>query len=395
MRVEETKKLESNIKKFYLFQILLGMMFYFPILVLFWQSNGLSLTEVMILQSIVSISMVIFEIPTGYFADVFGRKKSFISAGFFLAMSIFVYCFSYNFHHFLVCELLWMIGFALISGADSAFLYDTLAALKKENQYKKIFGKARFYYLLAISGASIIGGFIGKINFRWTFYAMLPFVILLIPLSFSFTEPRKHNQVFRGTNLSRLIDILKYSFKNRKIKWLMIYSAIIFTFNGTAQWLYQPYFKLTGLDILYFGFVFAAFNLVAALSSKYAHAIEEKIGQKYSLVMLVFLMVTSYLLMGNFVFLFSFSFAFLNEIVFGFSKPIITDYINKIVSSDARATILSAQSMVGRLLYAAILPLAGWLADIYTLPQALSILGITTFVAGIIILVILHIERII
>lgn len=149
------------------------------------------------------------------------------------------------------------------------------------------------------------------------------------------------------------------------------------------------------MDIFYFGFVFAAFNLVAALSSKYAHQIEEKLGQKHSLILLIILVGGSYLLMSNFIYLFSFSFAFIQQFVRGFSKPVITDYINKLVSSDIRATVLSAQNLVGRLFYAAIIPIIGWTADVYTLVQALLVLGITTFVAGIVILMILQKDRVI
>ena len=69
------KKLQSNIWKFYLFDIFGAMLFAVPIIVLFWQENGLSLTQIMILQSLFSIAMVILEIPTGYLADIYGRKN--------------------------------------------------------------------------------------------------------------------------------------------------------------------------------------------------------------------------------------------------------------------------------------------------------------------------------
>ncbi len=49
-----------------------------PIIVLFFQEHGLSLTEIMILQAGYSISVAVFEIPSGYISDVFGRKKTII-----------------------------------------------------------------------------------------------------------------------------------------------------------------------------------------------------------------------------------------------------------------------------------------------------------------------------
>ena len=49
-----------------------------PIIVLFFKENGLSLFEVMILQSVYSLTVAITEIPSGYIADYFGRRKSII-----------------------------------------------------------------------------------------------------------------------------------------------------------------------------------------------------------------------------------------------------------------------------------------------------------------------------
>ena len=379
--------MKSNIWKFYLFNILSAMAFFVPVIVLFWQENGLNMSQIMILQSLFSLTVVFLEVPSGYFADIFGRKKTLILASLFMTIGIFTYSLGYNFYQFLVAEILWAFGISFISGTDSAFIYDTLKELKQEELYKKVIGNAVFCNLLAVSVASIAGGFIGKINFRWTFYAMLPFLILLILLSFSLKEPKRYKLIFKKNYLFELMKILQNALiKNEKIRWLIIYSAIIAGFNNAVLWLYQPYFNLTGLDIFYFGFVFAAFNVIAAISSKYAHRIEEKLGQKYSLVLLIILVSGSYLLMSHFIYLFSFSFAFIQQFVRGFSRPVITDYINKLISSEVRATILSAQNLVGRLFYAAIIPIIGWIVDVYTLVQALFVLGVTSLIAGIIIL---------
>lgn len=396
MEGDERKGLEGNIWKFYVFQILSALTFFVPVIVLFWQENGLNLTQIMILQSLYSLAVVALEVPTGYFADVFGRRKSLILSGAFITLGVFAYSLGFSFYQFLIAEILWGVGVALLSGADSALVFDTLKDLGEENRYKKIMGNGVFYYLVATSAASVIGALIGKIDFRWTFFAMLPFMLLLIPVSFSLREPRRHKLIFERGYLLELFRTLKRSvIGNEKIRWLIVYSAVIMGFNTAVLWLYQPYFLMTGMDLAYFGVVFAAFNGVAALCSKYAHRIEEGLGQRHSLIMLIILMGCSYLLMGNFVLLFSFSFAFIQQFVRGFSKPVITDYINKLTSSDVRATVLSAQNLVGRLFYALIIPVIGWAADVYSITQALSIMGITSLVAGLIILLLLHRDNVI
>ncbi|MCK5475327.1 MAG: MFS transporter [Candidatus Pacebacteria bacterium] len=391
-----TKKIEGNIWKSYIFQILCGLFFSVPVMVLFWQDNGLSLMEIMILQSLFSITVVLLEVPTGYFADVFGRRKALIYASFFSFFGFLIYGLSYNFYQFLIAEIFLAFAISFTSGADSALLYDTLKDLKKEDLYKKIWGNILSYGLVSIAFASIIGGFVGKIDLRWTIYLSIPFLALLIPLSFSLKEPKRHKTIFKEGYLFELFKTIKYTIiKNRKLKWLIVYSGVLLGFNSAALWFYQPYFKISGLDIAYFGIVFACFNVIAAISSKYAHKIEAAVGQKFSLISLVLITGISYLLMSNFIYIFSFSFAFLQQFVRGFSKPIIEDYINKLTSSEIRATVLSVQNMSSRFFYAAVIPIIGWIADIYSLVQALTILGITTLVFGTVMIIILRKVRVI
>ncbi|MBU1783485.1 MFS transporter [Patescibacteria group bacterium] len=389
------QKLKSNIWKIYLFEVLAGMFFSVPIMVLFWQDNGLSLTEVMILQSIFAILAVILEVPTGYFADVYGRKKALIIAAITGAIAISAYSLGHNFLQFLIAEVFFALSVSFTSGTISALVYDTLQEIGEEKNYKKVWGNVLFYGMIALALSNILGGFIAKIDLRYALYASIPFFILMIPLAFLLQEPKRHKLIFEKGYLKELLKIIKVALiQNKKLRWIIIYSGVIYAFNQSVLWLYQPYFKLSGLDIAYFGIVFASFQVVAAFSSKYAHKIEEKIGQKYSLAMLIFLVAGSYFLMSNFVFLFSFSFCFIQQFVKGFKNAVITDYINQLTNSSMRATILSAESFVGRLLYATIIPIFGWIADIYTLQQALMVMGATTLISGIIILIILKKDKV-
>lgn len=390
------RKLENNIWKTYLHEILAGMFFSVPIMVLFWQENGLDLFQIMILQSIFAVMVVILEIPTGYFADICGRKMALVLSGFFFALAITIYSMGCNFLHFLLGETCFAFSASLGSGTWSAFIYDTLIDLQREKQYKRIWGNVLFFGMVALAFSNVLGGLIAKINLRSTLYASIPFFSLLIPMTLWLHEPHRHKPLITKGYTRELFDTIRTSvLHNAKIGWLIIYSGIVYGFNQAALWLYQPYFKFTHLDIVYFGLVFASFQLIAALASKYAHSFEERLGQKYSLMLLILLTSVSYILMSNFIFLFSFSFCFLQQFVRGFSGPVITDHINKLTKSTIRATVLSVQSLAGRLFYASVIPIIGWIADVYTLPQALTVLAITTSVSGIVLIITLHKMKII
>ena len=83
--------MNTNIRKIYSYRILLSMLFPVPTIVLFWQRHGMSLTDVMVLQSLFSIAMVVFEIPSGYLADIIGRKKTLIYAAIACLIAVVIY----------------------------------------------------------------------------------------------------------------------------------------------------------------------------------------------------------------------------------------------------------------------------------------------------------------
>ncbi|MCK5095786.1 MAG: MFS transporter [Candidatus Pacebacteria bacterium] len=390
------QKIKANIWKTQVFKIVQNLAFFTPVAVLFWQENGLSLTEIMILQSLFSVALVLLEIPSGYFADVFGRRPSLILASVFYLVAAIGYSLGHDFGTFLIAELLWAVACAFISGADSALVYDSLQNVGEEKNYKRIWGSISFWAFLAVAFGGIVGGWIGSINLRWTWYAMIPTFALLIPIALSLQEPHRHRRVVKKGYMLELLKTIKSIFTNNlKLRWIIIYSAVILTFNQAALWLYQPYMKETGLDIVYFGIAFASFNVVAAIGSKYAHLFEKLLGMKRVLIALPIFISTAYFLMGNFAIVLGFTFAFLQQFVRGVKGPIITDHINKLTPSDMRATILSAEGFVGRLGYAAVIPIAGWVADVYTLQQAFNILGVTTLVVSGFVLLVLHRQKII
>jgi MFS family permease len=392
MNEAERVQLNSNIWKIYAYQVLANVWFSVPAIVLFWRENGLALFDIMVLQSFFAFAAVILEIPTGYFADWYGRKKTLVIASVFSLFGILAYSVGDSFVDFLLAQIFFAFYISLTSGTITALTFDTLQNLGREKEYQKIWGNALFFSMSILAVSGIIGGFIARISLRHTLFASIPFFGLLIPLTLSMKEPTRNKVITEKGYLRELFVIIKKYLigankKSKKLKWIIIYSAVIYVFNQSVLWLYQPYFELTGVDVVYFGIVFASFQMVSAVSSKYAHKLEKFLGEKYSFVMLIFLVAISYLLMSNFIFLFSFSFAFIQQFVRGYKSIVVTDYVNRLVPSDVRATMLSVESFLGRLLYASIVPLIGWVADVYSLVQALGMIGITATIFGIIFVV--------
>jgi len=152
----------SNIWKLYVIKGLKWFMVAMPIVVLFFQENGLSLQQVMILQGIYSFMVAAMEIPSGYLADVFGRKHTMILGTIFCFLGFLVISLSFNFWYFFIGEIILGIGSSFISGADSALMYDSLAESKKEEEYTKVEGVAYGIGNFSEAIAGICGGLLAE-----------------------------------------------------------------------------------------------------------------------------------------------------------------------------------------------------------------------------------------
>lgn len=194
--LEEVKLsgLESNIWKIYLFKILFGFFISIPVIVLFWKNNGLSMFQVMVLQSLFSVAVILLEVPSGYFADYYGRRNTLVFASIFATLGIFTYSIGKGFAVFLLGETLWAVGVSLVSGADSAMFYDTLVELGESESYKEKWGMASSLNMISAAGAAIIGGLIAEYSLRWTLFAQVPFMAAMIPVAYSLKEPKHHKK---------------------------------------------------------------------------------------------------------------------------------------------------------------------------------------------------------
>ena len=362
-----------------------------PIAVLFLQEHGLSMKEVLLLQSVFSITVVLFEVPSGYLSDIINRKLSIIIGSTLTFIGLAVFSISYKFIGFLVAELILGFGSSLISGTDSALIYDTLLQMKEEKYYKK-----KEATLLAIANfsegiASILGAFLAVVSLRMPFYFETAVAFLSIPVAFTLIEPTQHKYDNREGNLKSISKIVKYSLHdNVQIKWLIIYSSIVNASTLTMVWFIQPYWKLVGVPLALFGVLWSTLQLSAGVFSLYSPKFELVFGRRKTLISLILLPVIGYLLLGFYQTIWSSMFIIIFYFVRAINGPILRDYINGMITSDMRATVLSVKNLVERLHFAIIGPVIGWANDLYSLKIALFISGIIFLFLGIVPVLFLH-----
>lgn len=358
-------------------------MLYMPIVVPFYESNGLSMKDIMILQAVYSIAIVVLEIPSGYLADVIGRKKTLIIGAVFGILGFTTYSLSIGFIGFLVAEIILGIGQSCISGADSAMLYDSLLDKGEEKQYTRFEGRITSLGNVAEAIAGILGGLLVGITIRAPYIAQTFVAFIALPAAITLVEPTRKIPLIKA-GMMEIVKIARFALiTNRPLRRNILFSAITGTATLTMAWFAQPFFEYTSIDIVWFGILWTTLNLTVAITSYTAHRLEKLLGQRWSVLLIALLIPLGYLALSSFHLPIGLIVLYLFYLVRGYATPVLKDYINRITASHIRATVLSVRNFIIRLLFALIGPLLGWVKDIYSLPQALTLAGIIFLIISI------------
>lgn len=353
-----------------------------PIIVLFYQNNGMNMKDVLLLQGIYSIAIVALEIPSGYFADLWGRKPTIVLGSILGTLGFAIYSVTDGFWGFLIAELTLGVGQSFISGSDSALLYDSLKADHKSNEYVKMEGRIASLGNFAETGAAIIGGFLAELSLRTPFIMQTLVAAIAIPASLSLVEPPANKPQFKAWK--SLIGVLKETFsKNKSLVVLILYTAIIGTGTLTMAWLIQPFLnQIQGMEYSQMGIVLALLNLVVGLVTLVSYKIEQRFESKWVLLAISLGIGLPYFLMGYFEAPLILSVVFLFYAFRGLATPVLKDYINRSSPSEIRATIMSIRNFAIRLIFALIGPLLGWFTDVYSLQIALYMGGFIILISS-------------
>jgi len=137
-----------------------NLYFYSHIGTLYLQTRGLNLLQINSLWSIILAGILVAELPTGVLADRIGREWSVVVALFLQAMGEFFFLFAGSYLAFVLIAVLAGVGFAFLSGASEALIYDSLPIQNRETRMKKAMGLVGGLYQLAFFVAPLLGGII-------------------------------------------------------------------------------------------------------------------------------------------------------------------------------------------------------------------------------------------
>ncbi|HKL72106.1 MAG TPA: MFS transporter [Marinilabiliaceae bacterium] len=372
-----TPSISGNIPRLYIIKVAKWFMLTMPILMLFYKDMGFTNEEAFRLKAIYSIAIVIFEIPSGYLADVLGRRTTLIMGAILGSLGFFFYSIGTGYGYFILAEVTLGIGQSFISGADSALLYDSLKVSNREHKYTKFESINISVGNFAESLGAIAGGALAEISLRTPFIWQTGVAFIAIPAAFTLVEPARNFSLHKP-GFKHILKIVHYSlFINKELRWGLIYSSLIGTATLTMAWVYQLQLNAFGFSEFHIGATATFLNLLVGVVTLWAYRVERNLSPRILMFIITFLIAGGFIAAGlsrtpiMLLVVLAIFYA-----VRGIATPVLKNVVNVMAPSNIRATVLSIRSLIIRAIFAVIAPLFGWMADLLSLNQALIIIGI-------------------
>ena len=396
--------LQRNLALFPWYMALFQAYCWLPVFFLFFLSQ-LPIEKVIWLESIFFLSVVILEVPSGYFSDKIGRRTTIIfsAIGIVLAHSLFLYGSNTDepFFIFALAQVFLAVGTSFKSGTDTSLHFDSLSALDRQSEYPEREAIASRNGFLSGAAAALVGGILASIELRYAYAASLLVGIITLLLAIRFVEPMSMQTRKTVSSFSSQITKSIAQLANPSLAWLFAFFVLMIILNHVPYEFYQPYIGLLGDSVtliegstpLTTGVHTALTMVVASWVAGRSIRLRNYIGLWPTLLLAALIQVCSIAAMSHFLH----PVIALLLIVRSTPRALMTAPLNGAITpllpQAQRATYLSIQSLVGRLSFAgllATLPLmtdgagSDWLA-LSQMLQICTVLGIV----GIVMLVIM------
>ena len=362
---------------------------------LFLLDAGLTITQAFAANAFFTLGLVIFEVPTGVVADGIGRRASYLLGCCTLLVGTLGYWVLWKEHGAFwlwACASVFLgLGFTFFSGATEAWLVDALAYTKFEGTLDSAFGRGQVASGITMFAGSAAGGLVAQVTnlgipylVRAGALAVSFLVTLLLMRDLGFT-PRTGRGVMPAVR-ALLQESLEHGFRKPPVRWVMLAGPFTMGVGMYAFYALQPYLlQLYGKSDSY-AIAGAAAALVSAtqiLGGLSVPLVRRLFARRTNLLAVgLTLSAATMLLMGLLPrFWFVLAMVALWATFFAATGPVRQAYLNGIIPSAERATVLSFDSLITSLGGAGFQPALGSAAARWGYPASYVLAGAVNLIA--------------
>jgi MFS family permease len=382
-----------------MYGFLKNLRFFDAFFILFLVEKGISFTHIGILYAIREVITNIFEIPSGIFADAFGRKGA-LAGSFILYISSFLVFYLFqNFWLFMIAFVLFGLAEAFRSGTHKGMIMDYLKLNKREEQAADYYGHTRSWSQTGSALSALMAGFIVLYGGSYEsifLYSIVPymlnfFLILSYPGSLNRSlepeESKKRKRIGSATRM--LFGLLRKASVLRIIYSSAAHSAYLRAVKDYIQLVmvnlalllpFMPLLEREQKSGLFIGVAYFVIYLASAygsrLSSRLAEMSRRDITRLTMLAGFLFGAISGLAFKFEFwlVSLLAFAVIYVMENI---RKPLLTGAISDEVPKEILTSVISAQSLLRTILTTLLAPVFGLIADQFGV--GVSLLSVSAF----------------
>ena len=378
------KLLKRNINVIYGLAFFHMFMLIVPVLVPFFQSKGLTLAEIFYLQAVYAATIVLLEAPSGYFADVMGRRMALVIGAVAHGLGYLVLNFADDFFGLMVFEIILGVAMSLMSGADLALLYDSEQALAREDQdHTPSVAHLGFFKSVAEGLGALLGGVLALWSFdlmiliqSLTAWMCLALSLLLIEPPLDPTDPSSVTVTGRR-NVVSFREIWQHLTQGDPVLRLVFIALPVYSLTSiNVTWLVQPYWDSMGLSLAMFGVLWCVQSMTVAVANQCGFALEKKKGAVFALLVIGIMLMVGIFGMAWTSGWVGIAMGFVLFFCRGLYQVILVNALNRRVPGRFRATVNSLNSLMFRLGFIATGPALGFVADHHGISMALNLVGV-------------------
>lgn len=361
------------VAKYYLFMATNTMSLCLPIWVVFLRAQGLSYTEIMVLDAIWWVGLTAGEIPTGFVGDRIGWRNSLVLGNGLRAVSVVAMGLSSTFAALAGVYLLWAVGQTLQSGSTDAWLYELLERRVGEGTFTHVRGRGESTTLAVGAAAAIAGGYMGDVSLRLPFYATG--VLWASGTVVLATFPSMAVEADQRVSPLDVLPLLRERILGSDLRRFVVWVGILLGVAQAVSRFTQPVSIDLGVPVASLGWLYAGFTLLAALASARSGWIREHVGLDGWFLLAPAVLAT--LFVGAWAVPLVAIPGFVSiRAVRAVTRPLANGYVNERIDTAGRATVLSGVSMAYSTIKLPFSVAGGVLADRQTPVVAMAILGV-------------------
>ena len=401
-KLRQIKK-DKQIIKFSFYGLLKNLKFFEPFLLIYLISEDLSLFHIGVLFSVREIFNYIFEIPSGIFADNYGKKTELYICFALYMLSFLFFFIGGPYWMFIIAMIFFGMGEAFRSGTHKAIIMTYLEEKDWFSIKSMVYGRTRSFSLIG-SAVSAVASIILVLSFKN--YKIL-FLLCIIPYILDFlliaSYPKRFNEKhkthfsikdFFKESVAQLKGISKNPMIVRTVMSSSLFDAIFRSVKDYIQPILQAVVLTSSISLLknlgsqdelnvYLGIVYGAVYILSAIASKNVYKLNSiktsgfLMNVFFDVLAVVFILLAVFIKL-NVVYVIIILY-FMLYILKDARRPLFVDTIGDCMGRRDRVTVLSVESQFRALFMVILAPLCGFIADSLSVGWMFAMLGVFAF----------------